>query len=1057
MLSYPAEIAAMTTMGAAMEGAVPEPQDFLDAAILIGGLKASGVVSSRLRTGYAEKGEHPYGVLGRMKENPKLQEEFLSSNFDKVKKPIAKEAKEVEKIEPKTAEERVLATISTKEGKKKINPSETLHDLYTNAVDDLHPLNRVVQEMTKGEKVEVSKDPYKLARLFRGVKGVADHFLEHSPFKFNKKANIGKPLSAILNPYKNDLNGVRAFVKSKRVLELQKRGIETGVDVKDAREVIKNGEGKYGKVFEEIQEYQTHVLTYLRDSGLMSRQTFEKIKELNKDYAPFYRVMEDTKTRGAGKGLEVYDPIKRIKGSDLNTIDPLESIIKNTYLFTTLAEKNRIGTSLVKLAAARKGLGKYVKHIKKPIRPVKVTKEELTGVVDKYTKILKSSKKKTTEKVTTTSEGTQERAVSKVEGRVLEALQSRGWSEGESIQIISRLKGAKDVQETKTIIRETIEKETERFSIDIPDEGLTIFRPTAFSPKENQLRVWINGKDQLFEVHPDIARVFKGLDSESLGLFTKIMSVPAKLLRAGAILSPEFIARNPIRDTLSAFVFSKWGFTPGVDFIRGIASVVKKDEFYKDWQKSGGTMSELTSLDRKYLQKGLGEVVSKTPVLNRIKYGANPIELLRVLSELSEQGTRVGEFKKARKKGASLEEAGFASREVTLDFARIGAKTRAVNSMVAFWNANVQGTDKLVRSFKDSPMATTAKVAAGITLPSVLLAAANHNDGRWDDIPRWQKDLFWIVMPGHVSKEKWAAMSSEEQATFMEDNHIWRIPKPFELGIIFGTIPERFTEALLEKNPEVLDGILESVGRGAAPGVLPTISIPIIENWANRSLFLDRPLIPATKEGLLPEYQYKAYTTEAAKAIGKLLGKLPPLKENPNIAPVKIENIIRGWSGGLGMNIVQLASWGFEKTGILPTPTRPDSSLSDLSVIKAFHVRYPAAGSENINKFYDQYFSSKKRLDTFMYLAKKELNPSEAAKVIAGHESDMVKLDSIYDALSKCHQAINLIHNHPDMSGTEKRQLIDKIYLDMSKMATAGNQALKQIKKDIKQNKGELQ
>jgi hypothetical protein len=312
-------------------------------------------------------------------------------------------------------------------------------------------------------------------------------------------------------------------------------------------------------------------------------------------------------------------------------------------------------------------------------------------------------------------------------------------------------------------------------------------------------------------------------------------------------------------------------------------------------------------------------------------------------------------------------------------------------------------------------------------------------------------------MPEHISKKKWAAMTPAEQAVFASENHIWRIPKPFELGIIFGTVPERFTEALLEGSDEKLTGdILESIVRGAAPGMLPTISIPIIENWANRSLFLDRPLIPANKEGLLPEYQYKAYTTEAAKAIGKLLGKLPPLKRNPNIAPVKIENLVRGWTGGLGMHIVKLASMGLEKTGVLPTPKNPTPTFSDWPVIKAFHVRYPASGSENINKFYDDYFKAQQRWKTFKHLLEKEFDPKEAAKIIVGKEADIIRLDGIYKAISTSHQALNLIHNHPTMKPAEKRQLIDVIYLSMSKMAAGGNKALRQIKKDIKKSKGEL-
>lgn len=964
MASFPAEIATMTTLGAAMEGTVPEPKDFMDAAILLGGMKASTFASTKLTKMWTGTGEHPYGVVERSKSEPKLQEEILSSNIGKEAPP---KPKKIETKEPETAQERILSTISMEEGKTRKTLKDTLHDAYTTMVDDLHPLSRVVKDMSDG-KGEVAKDPYKLARLFRGVKGIADHFLEYSPFTFKDKVNVGRSFKEILTPFKGDLDGIRAYAKSKRAIELEGRGIEHGVDIKDAKAVVKDG-GKYEQAYKELLDYQDKVLQYYKDSGIISKAVYNDFKDMNKDYVPFYRLM-DKKQGGVGKGLEAYDSIKALKGSTLKTIDPLESIIKNTYLFTTLAEKNRIGQSLVKFAAKNDGLGKYVKSVPRKVKPIKVGKEE----------------------------------VQKAGG-------------------------------------------------DIPEESMTIFRPNAFYPKEDQIRVWFNGKEKLFQVHPDIARVFKSLDTESLNVFVKVMSYPAKWLRAGAILSPEFIARNPMRDALSAFVFSKWGFAPGVDLMRGISSALKKDEFYRDWQKSGGMLSELTALDRKYLQNNVGQTLAKYPVLNRIK---NPVEALRVLSELSEQGTRIGAFRKARKKGADLATAGYEAREITLDFARIGAKTRALNSMIAFWNANIQGTDKLVRAFKDQPYVTSAKIAAGITIPSVILAAVNHNDGRWDDIPKWQKDLFWIVMPKHVSKEKWAAMTSDEQAEFSSENHIWRIPKPFELGILFGTIPERFTEALLEKNPEVLDGILKSLGRGATPGGFPTVSIPIIENFANKSLFLDRPLIPANREGLLPEYQYNNYTTEITKALGKLLGKLPPTQDLPGIAPVKIENVIRGWTGGLGMHIVRLASFGLEKTGVLPSPERPSKTYADWPVIKAFVVRHPAAGSESVNTFYEDYFKAKKTWDTFNYLVKKELNPREAAKVLASKDGDIVKLDGVYKAISRAHQVLNLIHNNPDMNADEKRQLIDKIYLDMTKMAAAGNTALRQIKKDMKNSKGEL-
>jgi hypothetical protein len=200
----------------------------------------------------------------------------------------------------------------------------------------------------------------------------------------------------------------------------------------------------------------------------------------------------------------------------------------------------------------------------------------------------------------------------------------------------------------------------------------------------------------------------------------------------------------------------------------------------------------------------------------------------------------------------------------------------------------------------------------------------------------------------------------------------------------------------------------------------------------------------------LQEYQYKNYTTEAAKAISKLIGKLPALKEYPHIAPVKIENLIRGWSGGLGMHVIRLASFGLEKAEVLPSVERPTKTYSDIPAIKAFNVRYPASGSESVNKFYDEYFRSKKYWNTFQHLTKKEFNAQEALKLIESHKVDMVKLDKIYDAMSNLHEALRLVYNNPNFNEDEKRQLIDKIYFDMSNIATFGNKKLKEFRKEVK-------
>ncbi|MEG6513529.1 hypothetical protein [Desulforamulus ruminis] len=52
-----------------------------------------------------------------------------------------------------------------------------------------------------------------------------------------------------------------------------------------------------------------------------------------------------------------------MKGSQRDIIDPLESIVKNTYLFTQLAEKNKVGRQLAELAEKHEGMGWLIEKV----------------------------------------------------------------------------------------------------------------------------------------------------------------------------------------------------------------------------------------------------------------------------------------------------------------------------------------------------------------------------------------------------------------------------------------------------------------------------------------------------------------------------------------------------------------------------------------------------------------------------------------------------------------------------------------------------------------------
>jgi hypothetical protein len=414
----------------------------------------------------------------------------------------------------------------------------------------------------------------------------------------------------------------------------------------------------------------------------------------------------------------------------------------------------------------------------------------------------------------------------------------------------------------------------------------------------------------------------------------------------------------------------------------------------------------------------------------------SPLRGLRMVSELAENATRLGEFKKLSGEGKdAIQGAAFASREVTLDFARIGASMRAANMITAFMNAQVQGLDRVGRAFADRPFNTTAKVAGGITLPSVLLWWANHDDPRYKELPHWQKDLFWIVMTKDT---------------------IYRIPKPFELGVVFGSGVERILDQTVGNNPEAFDKFGKSIIDIVTPSVVPTAMQPLLEQYANRSTMTDRTLIPAAQEKHLPEYQYTPYTTELAKKLGQMVSAFPGVRAESvgpgapfgpiaraTSSPILLENYVRAWTGGLGIYALQAADAGLRKTGVLPDPVKPDDTLADIPVVKAFIVRYPSANTQSIQDFHDQHEVTKKFYDT--WLAKAKEGDADAMERIqaAGGPMMFVKLDAINETLSQHSKLVRDIYKNPTVKPAEKRQLIDSLYNNMIEIGKGGKQMLR--------------
>lgn len=505
---------------------------------------------------------------------------------------------------------------------------------------------------------------------------------------------------------------------------------------------------------------------------------------------------------------------------------------------------------------------------------------------------------------------------------------------------------------------------------------------TTADPKNCVFTVLINGKKKAYKTTQDLYGPIVGYNLPAANLAFGVARTAARMLRTGATMSPSFILRNVLRDTVFAGISSKNGFIPIVDTIRGAIALAKDPAMRAEFEAAGVTEYNFYSSQKSRI-KSLDAMAGETPA-SAWEIMKAVFSRLEATSDFFESSTRMGEYMKARQKGLSMEEAARAAREVTLDFSRSGRVGEQVNQVVPFFNACLQGGDKMVRLFREDFVGTSQKVFKYIVLPSLLIMAMN-----WDE--DWYKDL-----DPDVKNNYWCLGRNI------------RIPKPQEAGVLFGSGIEALFQQAADKDKDAVSNFLKAFSSNMMPSVLPTLILPLIEWSANYSFFKGRPLVGNKYSRLPDELQYNDYTSELSKGIGSAL----------KVSPMKIDNLVRGYTGTMGALLWSMAGEPFAKANNLPA-----KHFSELPFVRDFNVT-DANLSRPMNEFYGI-------LD--------KANRQHAGYGVKGKPEAAVKgIRSAGAMISKIRKDIDKI-THSNLTPERKRELIDKRKEKMNQIAKQAN------------------
>lgn len=903
----------------------------------------------------------------------------------------------------------------TPEAAKFLNPAE---QAYQETVRRHYALEKATRVFDPQGNLPAHKDPGIMAERIGGAAGIAEEWMfKGGPFRRTADGGIertGTPtLEVILRPVQGKLRELDRYLLAARVVELQGRkptqpglfggtkGIVTGVDPDDARAEVAAAAPEVKEAARLFYQWENDALEYWAEAGGLSPEAKQVIREMNRSYVPLYRIFEGKEAQEVAKRMgpgragawQAEQSVKRITGGKDPVLSPLVAAIDHVKRMVRAGDVNLVGRTLVEAAEAR-------------ALEVAEAAERRTDESDPR-------------RIADLRDAASRAAVGHLIARVPASPSAQNVTpEGRRVAEAARGYGVEITPEAA--------------------EAISALSSKRLTTAEDSIRIWRNGKLEEYRLEKSLGKSLRALGPEDLGAAMRALQLPTDLFRGGVTKAPIFMLRNLIRDTGDASIQTTNGFIPILDTVRGFVEAVRDGKLRHEFLAGGGGYATITEGRIKGAEQILERAAAKGAGKSTLYWMRHPLEGLNMLARPFEEASRLGEFRKARLRGKSTQEASIDAARITTNFTVRGANpyVYAFIRLVPFLNPAMQGVDRMARSVFMPPrgkavgspehLRQAAVVgwhgAVNLMLPTMLLYLLNRDD---DEIQELRKSkagaVFWYFRAG-----------PKDGASV-----IIPVPKPFAWGQLFGSGTEALLDRFLEKDREGFDrwsrDFLESLGvkteRPWYESVLGT-SPPTVQMAAglmkNRDLFFNTPIVPRGLEEVEPRYQAGRFTGSTARRVGDLL----------NWSPAKLEYAARQTFGTLGREALRASDklLAEEEPGV----SAPAGKPSDLPLIGSAFARTPSTRTHSIEKLYEARERAQGRVATLRELQKTHPERVAAYREKHAHELRIAKrLADRTDQIGDLRKRMERLRKRRDaeMSPAEKTQRLDELTRRMTEIA----------------------
>ena len=865
-------------------------------------------------------------------------------------------------------------------------------------LDNLNPIK------VFGDKI------YKQARLFAGVGGKIEMMLKDKTRDLTGK-ETGEGLLPIVKDFKTEF-GVNQntaeqdlgdYLKAMRYTQDLKPREDVYVSDEQIRESLENLsrlQDKYGENFirfghyaERIYEYQSRVLYLLVESGMKSKEWYDRTLQENPHYVPFKRVLpedmiritqssvKNAKGRGVGGGRNV---IKQLKGSDLEERNVFASIVTNTAEIVSNAYRNDITRKIANMrnqfpALIRQKLPERASFDKGLREQIKKGIELLGGKYERTNQRLSPGggvygafgvylplENKIKEKI-----GSDAALVHEF-GHMLDHKLDFGKkvfggekSDGvihEELKALARERLGTDLKvEDGRFVNEQKQpaKNVEEYLYSEPELIANLYDAYVNAPelleryaprakKRVDSFVSLSGKKWLQDIHRTLDVGFETMYGE-LDRAKNVIGYRSNGMKRYIEVHEDLYQalKGEDAETLGAVmtVFSKftgllrWGATQA-NLTFAVVRNPARDTFTARMQTDVGFIPVLDTL------RGSFNVLRQADVYKEWKAAGGSFDSFMQINENSKKNPYEELFNNS-------------------------FKFRQLNPF--YW------TERLGGLFEEG------------TRVGVYAKARKQGLSMYAEIPQWQKDLFWNVkLSGH-----WLT-----------------IPKPAGYGPLFASLPQAFAEGTLNDDSVDWAEVALNVFGNMVPlsDVSSAVSVPLriaLELQSNYNFYFRKDIVPTYLVSVLPEEQYTDRTSEFFKMVGKYTG----------LSPIKMEYVANALLGGVAKDSLSAFDIWAKKNS-------PEKELGEMPVIRGIVAREPIGwSSKSVQRFSDEFKDLSKVYKTLNL--KERQGGNEAEAFIKKHEKELDQYFSVqgFDAeIRSLSQELNTISADENLSPAEKKE-----------------------------------